>query len=600
MPSEALDTLLPYYRRELQYLREMGQTFAEAYPKVARRLALGDQESPDPHMERLIESLAFLCGRVQYNIERDMPRITTGLLGVLYPQLVSPVPAQSIVQFAVDLNQGVPGDGTQVPAETPLYLDAPTGETCRFRTAYPLTLWPFSVTQAAIEPRDRYDVLSGAHEVEAVLRLRIRCDDGVWSDYDLRQVRLHLAGDPQLTSSLYELLFAHTRRVVLLDEDQGTPEFLPTDALRPVGFDEEEATLPAPDHAHDAHRLIQEYATFPRKYLFANLRHLDRSPGEDYVDVLALLDRPPDDTVQVSAQNVRLNCTPAVNLFRRTTDPLRVDQRQVEYRLVADRRREETTEIHSVESIRSTRDPEAGRTYRPYFGFDHRTRPEGPSAFWYTERRPHPHHEGTDLVVSFVDRDLDPTQPADETVYGHVLCTNRRLPEDIPPQAQYTSDQGLPVTEITGVATPSNPIDPPLGGQHLWQLVSNLTLNHLSLSSRPESLDALRERLRLYSGGAPADFEQQLEGLRALSTQTVARRVGDEAWRGYCRGTEVALTVDERSFVGSSAFLLGAVLNRVVGLHASVDSFTQLVLSSNQRDGTWHRWPPRAGDQNLL
>jgi type VI secretion system protein ImpG len=600
MPSEALDTLLPYYRRELQALREMGQTFAEAYPKVARRLELGDQESPDPHTERLIESLAFLCGRVQYNIERDMPRMTTGLLGVLYPQLVSPVPAQSIVQFAVDLDQGVPGGGTQVPAETPLYLDAPTGETCRFRTAYPLTLWPFSVTEVAVEPRDRYEVLSGAHEVEAVLRLRIRCDDGVWSDYDLRQLRLHLAGDPQLNSSLYELLFAHTRRVVLLDEDRGTPEFLPDEALRPVGFGAEEATLPAPDHAHDAHRLIQEYATFPRKYLFADLQHLERSPGEEYVDVLALLDRPPEDTVQVDAQNVRLNCTPAVNLFRRMTEPLRVDQRQVEYRLVADRRREETTEIHSVESIRSTRRPAAGRTYRPYFGFDHRTQPEGPSAFWYAERRPHPHHDGTDLVVSFVDRDLDPTQPADETVYGHVLCTNRRLPEDIPPQAQYTSDQGLPVTEITGVATPSNPIDPPLGGEHLWQLVSNLTLNHLSLSSRPESLDALREQLRLYSGGAPADFEQQLEGLRSLSTQTVARRVGDEAWRGYCRGTEVALTVDERSFVGSSAFLLGAVLHRVVGLHASVDSFTQLVLSSNQRDGTWHRWPPRAGDQTLL
>ena len=49
MPSEALDTLLPYYRRELQYLRDMGRTFAEEYPKVARRLELGEQESPDPH-----------------------------------------------------------------------------------------------------------------------------------------------------------------------------------------------------------------------------------------------------------------------------------------------------------------------------------------------------------------------------------------------------------------------------------------------------------------------------------------------------------------------------------------------------------------------
>jgi type VI secretion system protein ImpG len=142
--------------------------------------------------------------------------------------------------------------------------------------------------------------------------------------------------------------------------------------------------------------------------------------------------------------------------------------------------------------------------------------------------------------------------------------------------------------------------DPPLGGEHLWQLVSNLSLSHLSLSSRPESLDTLREMLRLYSGGAPSNFEQQLEGLRALSTEPVSRHLRDEPWRGFCQGPSVHLTVDERPFAGSSAFLLGAVLNRVFGLHASANAFTQLTISSNQRDGVWHQWPPRSGDQALL
>jgi type VI secretion system protein ImpG len=302
----------------------------------------------------------------------------------------------------------------------------------------------------------------------------------------------------------------------------------------------------------------------------------------------------------VGAHNVRLHCTPAVNLFSRTTEPIHLDQRQVEYRLVADRRREATTEIHSVQAIRSTRDPDVGRAYRPYFGLDHKARRESPSAFWYTERRPHRQYDGTEVVASFVDLDFEPTQPPDETVFGHVLCTNRRLPEQIPPQARYTTDLGLPVAAVTGVDTPSPPVDPPLGGEHLWQLVSNLSLNHLSLSSRPESLRALREMLRLYSGGAPSNFEQQLEGLRSMSTEPVSRPIREDDWRGFVRGTEVRLTVDERPFAGSSAFLLGAVLNRVLGLHASVNSFTQLALSSNQRNGVWYRWPPRAGNQALL
>lgn len=599
MASEALETLLPYYRRELQYLRKMGQQFAEEYPKVARRLELGENESPDPHTERLIESLAFLSGRVQYNIERDMPRITSGLLGVLYPQLVAPIPSQTIVQFDVDPNQSIADDGEAVPAETSLYIDAPTGEACRFRTAYPLTLWPFSVTEVAIEPRDRYEVLSSAHDVSAVLRIRIRCDDGAWSDYDLDHLRLHLAGAPQVTAPLYELLFAHTRRVVLLDENQSAPEFLPPDSIQPVGFAPGEAVLPTFDNAHAAYRLIQEYAVFPQKYMFFDLQHLDRNPGQQYVDVLALLDHVPDQSLHVDARNIRLNCVPAVNLFERTSEPVRVDQTKVEYRLVADRRHEEATEIHSVRDVRNTRSADAGAAYRPYFVFDHAARQKDTSAFWHIERRPHQQFGGTDTYLSFIDLDADPTTPADDIVYAHVLCTNRRLPEEIPPEAIYTTDQGLPVQSITGLSTPTPPIDPPLGGRHLWKLVSNLSLNHLSLSSRPESLQALREMIRLYSTGISSDVEQQLEGIRSMATRTVSRRLRGNSL-GFCQGVEVHLTVDERSFVGSSALLLGAVLDRVFGLHVSVNSFTQLVLSTNQRDGVWHRWPPRAGHQALL
>ena len=79
------DLLLHYYAQELAYLRQAGVAFAERYPKVGARLQLDETTCPDPHVERLIESFAFLTGRIQYNIDAEFPLFTSALLENLYP-----------------------------------------------------------------------------------------------------------------------------------------------------------------------------------------------------------------------------------------------------------------------------------------------------------------------------------------------------------------------------------------------------------------------------------------------------------------------------------------------------------------------------------
>ena len=52
------DELLPYYNRELAFLRQLGAEFAETHPKIAGRLRWGPDGVRDPHVERLIEAFA--------------------------------------------------------------------------------------------------------------------------------------------------------------------------------------------------------------------------------------------------------------------------------------------------------------------------------------------------------------------------------------------------------------------------------------------------------------------------------------------------------------------------------------------------------------
>ena len=47
-------------------------------------------------------------------------------------------------------------------------------------------------------------------------------------------------------------------------------------------------------------------------------------------------------------------------------------------------------------------------------------------------------------------------------------------------------------------------------------------------------------------------------------------------------------------------FALAMVLNRYFAMYASVNSFTQLVIRSAQRQGDWYTWDPMSGQKRVL
>src|SRR5215472_15281143 len=109
------DELLRYYEDELTYLRQSGAQFAEKYPKIASRLRLeASKETEDPHVERLIESFAFLAARVHLKLDDDFPEIAEALLGIVYPHLVRPIPSMAIADFQIDVENGKLTTGMKV------------------------------------------------------------------------------------------------------------------------------------------------------------------------------------------------------------------------------------------------------------------------------------------------------------------------------------------------------------------------------------------------------------------------------------------------------------------------------------------------------
>jgi type VI secretion system protein ImpG len=614
--------LLEYYERELSFLRQMGAEFADKYPKVASRLQLEADKCEDPHVERLLEAFAFLAARVRLKIDDEFPEITESLLGILYPTFLAPVPSMSIAHFVLNSEQVSLQTGQTIPKGSTLASAPVDGIPCRFRTAYPVTIWPVEVRAARFEQAPAVTIQGRDARTMLHLDLRIlgaatlselkeKSVEGV--ERPLSKLRFYLQGEGKVIHSLYELLFNDTLAVELRPQasspDSAAVQLGP-EALQPVGFRDDETLLPTPDRLFRGYRVLQEYFSFPEKFLFVDLEGLDRLQGRaftDTLDVRILLGRPFAAERSVSAQTFRLHATPIVNLFPQMAEPIRVTHLTHEYRVIPNLGRPGAHEVWSVDSVTSTgADIDTIRTYQPFFAFRHNAEREGHQALWHANRRPSERKddEGTEVFLTLVDMNFDPTVPDTDTLTVHVTSSNRDLPGRLPfgnPEGDFQLEGPGVFTAIRSLVKPTPCLRPPLRRGAHWRLISHLALNVLSLVEREgeRGPEALREILRLYDISDSSVTRQQIDGISRLSARRVVRPLRD-THPGFVRGLEVSIDFDEQNFVGSGVYLFASVLERFLSLYASVNSFSQLVASTKQREGVMRRWPPRTGDQIIL
>jgi type VI secretion system protein ImpG len=219
------------------------------------------------------------------------------------------------------------------------------------------------------------------------------------------------------------------------------------------------------------------------------------------------------------------------------------------------------------------------------------------------EQDPRAPYIPSDAYLSLVDGDHGQFRPGMRQLSVSTLCTNRALPLLLRPRGghlEFDDHSGAPVEVVRCVAGPTPPRASPAFGDTSWGLLSHLSMDFATLLRKPgEGAGALRQLLSLYSSLATRDHCAQIAGIVDVTTQAVVRPLPFPGPMSFGRGLEITLTCDESAFVGSSSFLLGNVLSRFFAKYASINSFTETVLRSQQR-GEVMRWPIAAGQRSTL
>lgn len=611
------DDLLLYYERELTYLRQTGAQFAEKYPKVAARLLLENDKCEDPHVERLLEAFAFLAARVHLKIDDEFPEITEALLGIIYPHFIRPIPAMSVVQFNLDPDKGKLTTGLKVDRNSVLYSRPVEGVPCKFRTCYDTTLWPISIANAEWKTPDRLTPPLRTGDAVGVIRLELRAPQGLdFAKMQVDQLRFYLTGESSLVNTLYELLCANLTSIVVRDltPKSGVPPLtLPGSCLKPAGFDPDEGMFPYDKRSFLGYRLLQEFFTFPEKFFFVDITGLEQLATHGFksnIEMIFVISKFEGENRRqrlesgVGPKTFRLGCSPIVNLFPQTAEPILLDEQKFEYRVVPDVRRPQATEIFSVDEVLSLKSNEKEIVrFQPFYSFRQISRGDKQQAFWIANRRASNriHDEGTEIDLALVDLDLRPSSVEADTLTVRTTCTNRDLPARLPfgnEAGDFELESGAPIKNIIALEKPTVPIRPPIGKAIQWRLISHLSLNYLSLVDGGK--DALQEILKLYNFSDSAFAERVIEGITAVRSKPHFARVVSENGIAFARGTRVELELNEDQFVGGGAYLFASVIERFLGLYTSLNSFSQLVATTRQRKEILREWPPRAGRKVLM
>lgn len=648
---------LELYNRELQYLNDHAEDFAKEYPGIAERLGGLTKELQDPMIAGLLEGAAFLAARVQLKLKHEFAEFTNNYLDQILPSYLAPIPSALLAQVKPPFPDPALREGTRIDAGALMdatYTERERRIACRYQLRSPVTLWPFDVVGAKYLPGAGALQALGAPitaDTRAGLRLtlthrsqanaedepgeadEVGLDEFSFAGCRTRELTVHLLGPEADAVALYEQIFAQLNGIYVRFLDRhGDPVVIDIGkAVAPIGLSDEELLIPRDLRVFRGFHYLQEYFLFGRKFLgfkLIGLKRVMKRLNAKTVDFLfAFSSSNPRLSSAIGPENFGLYCAPAINLFHKSMDRISVRANSHEYHVVPDRSRPWDFEPHRISEVYAHFNNSSEKVLvRPLYSAPAKGEP-GEAVLYYTVRRlprrrtaqerqfgSASNYLGTDLFLSISNPPGADTEEAVSQLSVRGMCSNRHLTEQLPVgeggvDFRLIANTELDVFCVAGPTPPRPPIvsyvankaEQEHTGTVVWRLVNLLSLNQLGIVDEGAGKDgrALRELLSLFIDPSNASVERRIRGVRSVTTRPVVRRMRHNGGVGVARGIEITVTLEEKAFEGSGAFLLGVILNRFFCEYISLNHFAQTVLRTVER-GEIMRWAPQPGERPTL
>ena len=519
------ESLIEAYLAELEALREHGHELAGRYPDLAGRLDIGPRSSRDPHVERVVESSAFLAARLRLLVESEASELPRAVLALLAPTLIEPVPSMALVRFSGGRQARRVQRGTRLD-----YAPGGHALVC-LSTTMEVEVAPASVDVERLEAAGRMpDGLSLAFRGAEVPARPL----------------LHVGGAEAVAAEVLNALATDLAEIEVRRSGSDETEHPPRSVLRLCGYEETEAALPVRANAHPAHRLVGELVAFPEKFSFFSLEGLALRPG----DVVRLrFARRLNIASPVPVDLVELNTVPVVNLWRGPATPFQVNATELEFPVRPDALRYRSVECHSVEGVRLFGgEAKRGVELDRIAGLGH---PRGTAAKWGARRSES--RVGAQVLVHFEWPEPGLPARSRHVAIPDVLMSNRDVAERVPAGADLVPIGGAGDWDAALGGSPSPYLPALEGARAMEALVAHLRAS-LASASDPSWIKGYLEG---FPGAGRAGWIDAIEGVRLGSGAIVRHGCAVRAVSGVVR-------LDRERCRGVSPAVIGRILREVL------------------------------------
>ncbi|WP_050549155.1 type VI secretion system baseplate subunit TssF, partial [Yersinia pestis] len=242
-----------------------------------------------------------------------------------------------------------------------------------------------------------------------------------------------------------------------------------------------------------------------------------------------------------------------------------------------------------------------GREYTSFESFHHQIEhSQEKTALYYRLRVKNSlFRKGFEHYISFVRSDESKLVLAEENVSVSLTCTNRELPLSLRVgDINQLSTDSPSFATFRNITRPSVPLYPVLDGGLHWSLLSNMSLNYMSLLDK----DALKQILHTYdfpslhNRQSARASQKKLDAIQRIETQPI-----DRLFRGLpVRGLQTTLWLEQGAFSSEGElYLFSTVLARFFSLYASVNAF-HLLKVINLDNQECYEWPVQTGQHALM
>lgn len=582
------------FRDELAFLKKEGNLFSEIHPHLSRFLS---EKSGDPDAERIIESFAFLTAKVREKLNDSFPELTHSILHLLWPNYLRPIPSCSILQFVPKeraiTTKHIVHKGTQVDS-IPI-----NGTKCHFSTCTDTAVYPLTLDKVEAQVIGQGTIIKWWLNCQSEQGLAgLNCDE----------LSIHFSGSDYNALTCFQWFFTYLEKIILTVDDK--QYLIPTDCLTKQGLNSNEGLLPYPKNVFDGYRLIQEFFHFPKRFYFVKMMNLTKYlPTSDVTnfEFSFQFSRALPSDVTLTQDDFKLYCVPIVNLFHHTAIPINLDGERASYPIIPVGRDKEHYEVFSIDSVTGVElntEKQKNNSVKKYtefetFAHELEEKDSRTNLFYKTQIVENMKETGYNHFLSFVKADQDLHESHEETISVDLMCSNRNLTEELRVGDISLPSQDTPsYVKFLNITQPTISVNPVIDGTLQWSLISNLSLNYLSLmnTERLKNLLMTYDFSSFYDLQAKRRTQQRIDAIKSITTCPVDKLIKGIPYRGIHSTVEIDAT---GYLCEGEVFLFGTILAEFLRLYATINSFHELTVINLDNNETF-TWETKIGKQPVV